>query len=227
MNCNEAMTALVASLEEGTPMTPRQREHVRTCERCGALLESAKQVQSQLEQETLAMPRLEDAVAAAEGELIRARTRRTMFVIFGICVALVAAVLLTLLLPVRETWDAGSVLWIIGMAGLISAGFFIPILGVLYLLRGFGRRRIYKRLKPGRQVSGVCLGLAEKLNADVNLIRAIFVLLLLFGGGIGFWAYIAFDAAMPVHPDDRRYMRRFQFQRWLARRRSDAGHHAR
>lgn len=226
MNCNEAMAALIASLEEGTPMTAEQREHVRTCERCRALLESAKQVQSQLEQEAVAMPHVDETVAAAEEELIHARTRRTTFVI-GICAALVAAVLLALLLPLRGTWNAGAVSWDVALAGLISVGFFVPVLGVLYLLRDFGRRRMYKRLKPGRWVSGVCLGLAEKLNVDVSVVRAVFALLLLFGGGIGFWAYIAFDVAMPVHPDDRRYMRRFQIQRWLARRRADAEHHAR
>jgi phage shock protein PspC (stress-responsive transcriptional regulator) len=226
MNCNDAMTALVASLEEGTPMTAAQREHVRTCERCRPLLDSAKQFESALEQQPVPVPRVDDAVAAAEAELIHARTRRAIYTLLGIGMALAVAVGLALLFPLRDEWHPGLALWAVTMAALISAGFFVPILGIIYLLRDFGRRRMYKRLKPGRMISGVCLGLAERMNVEVRVVRIVFVLILLFGGGLGFWLYVGFDVAMPVHPDDRQHMLRFRWKRWLARRSGHAEHDA-
>ena len=224
MNCNDTIAALVASLEEGTPTTAEQREHIRNCPRCRPLLESARQFQSELDEEG-APVHIDEAVAAAEGELHRVRARRTIRVLIGIGISVVFAAVVAIYVQYTP-WDLRSTLWIVGMAALISAGFFIPLLGVIYLFRATARRRMFKRLKPGRMIFGVCLGIAEALGYNVVTVRAFFVLLLAFSGGLGFWGYMAFHMAMPVHPDDRRYLLRFRLRRWLARRTSNAEHHA-
>ena len=164
-------------------------------------------------------------MAAAEGELHRVRARRTIRVLIGIGISVVFAAVVAIYVQYTP-WDLRSTLWIVGMAALISAGFFIPLLGVIYLFRATARRRMFKRLKPGRMIFGVCFGIAEALGYNVVTVRAFFVLLLAFSTGLGFWGYMAFHMAMPVHPDDRRYLLRFRLRRWLARRMSDAEHHA-
>jgi len=45
------------------------------------------------------------------------------------------------------------------------------------------------------------------------VVRLFFLLLLLVSGGLGFWLYMGFHMAMPVHPDDRRYLLRFRLRR--------------
>ena len=40
-----------------------------------------------------------------------------------------------------------------------------------------------------KKIAGVCGGLAEYFNIDPLLVRIIFVVLL-FGGSLGFWAYL-------------------------------------
>ena len=232
MNCNDAIAALVSSLENGTPATAEQREHIRNCPRCRPLLDSARQMvedrQSCLSDEGQAgspVLHIEEAVAAAEGELHRVRARRTVRALIGIGISVVFAVMVAIYVQYTP-WDFQSTLWIIGMAALISAGFFVPLLGVIYLFRATARRRMFKRLKPGRMLLGVCLGISEAMGYNVTTVRIFFVLLMLFGGALGFWAYLAFHMAMPVHPDDRRYLLRFRLRRWLARRTSDAEHHA-
>jgi phage shock protein PspC (stress-responsive transcriptional regulator) len=222
MNCNEAVAALVASLENGTLMTDAQREHIRTCERCRELLDSAKQFESALGGNGIAEPSLDDAISAAEGEVLRNRTRRVTAIVVGVALLFIAA--LGLLFFLRGGLGFG--LEALVLAVLISAGFAVPILLMIYVMRDSARRRMYKRLKPGRVIAGVCLGLAEKTNVDVLIVRLVFIALLFLGGGIGFWFYIALNVAMPVHPDDRQYLLRFRLRRWWARRNGHAEHRA-
>jgi phage shock protein C len=169
---------------------------------------------------------VDHAVNAAEDEVRRKRIRGVIGVAIGVSSIMVAGVLL-MLLGGGEAGTIGLWMYAIGIAGLISAGFAVPILLIVYVLRDTAKRRIYKRLKPGRMLHGVCLGLAEKTNMDVTLVRLIFLAFLVVGGGIGFWFYVALDVAMPVHPDDRQYLLRFRVRRWLARRNSHADNHAR
>lgn len=75
----------------------------------------------------------------------------------------------------------------------------------------------YKRLFGRRQVSGVCLGLAEATGWSVALIRTLFV------GAIflklhGVLLYLVFDALMEVHPDERARLLRFRIRRWWRNR---------
>jgi phage shock protein C len=225
MNCNEAVAALVASLESGVAMTAEQREHIRTCERCRELLDSAKQFQTLLGGNGIQPPAVDAAAVAAEQEVRRAKTRRMLGLAFAI--ATIAWLGLSLLLagagglaPIEAFLVAGAG---VGVVFLII----LPLLLLLLLARTArtSEKRWYKRLKPGRQLFGVCLGLAERFDWDVTLVRLLFVVSLFFHG-LGFWVYVVLDVAMPVHPDDRQHMLRFRWKRWLARRSGDAEHHA-
>ena len=225
MNCNEAITALVASLESSVPMTAEQREHIRTCERCRELLDSAKQFQTLLGGNGIQPPAVDAAAVAAEQEVRRAKRRRTLGLAFAIAaIAWVGLSLLQIraggLAPLEAFLITGAA---IGLLFLIL----IPFLLLLLLARTARtpEKRWYKRLKPGRHLSGVCLGLAERFGWDVTIVRLLFVVGL-FLDGVGFWIYVVLAMAMPVHPDDRQYMLRFRWRRWLARRRLNAEHDA-
>jgi phage shock protein C len=59
-------------------------------------------------------------------------------------------------------------------------------------------KKLY-RVKDKEVFGGVCAGLAEYFNIDVVLVRVIFVLLALFGGG-GVLIYIILWIAVPNKP---------------------------
>ena len=59
-------------------------------------------------------------------------------------------------------------------------------------------KKLY-RLKDKEVFGGVCAGLAKYFNIDVVLVRVIFVLLALFGGG-GVLIYIVLWIAVPTSP---------------------------
>jgi phage shock protein PspC (stress-responsive transcriptional regulator) len=223
MNCNEAVAALVASLENGTPMTDAQREHIRTCERCRELLDSAKQVQSELAGNGIQVPAVDAAVAAAEEETRKRRFRRAVRAFSALAILVTAFIFL---LP-DNTISTGERFFILGATALISVGFALPVIAVLKLVRGSSRHPLFKRIAPGRSmISGVSAGIAEETKVNVTLIRLVFVALLFAGGGVGFWLYLLLDVAMPVHPDDRQYLLRFRLRRWWARRNGHAEHRA-
>ena len=50
-------------------------------------------------------------------------------------------------------------------------------------------RRRFFRPRQGRKIAGVCLGVANYLDLDVTLVRVIWLLVALAGGG-GFLAYL-------------------------------------
>jgi len=62
-----------------------------------------------------------------------------------------------------------------------------------------GRRRLL-RPRAGRKIAGVCQGFAEYFDLDVTLIRVVWVLVALFGGG-GFLAYAIGWIVMPEEPE--------------------------
>ena len=227
MNCNEAVAALIASLENGTPMTEEQRTHIHDCERCRELLDSAKQFQTLLDGNGIQAPAVDATLAAAEAEVRRNRMRRVVkFAIGG--VVLLAAGITALRIGAAET-AAGRAVFVVGAGIAIGALVATPILLLLSVVRGAngeGKRRFYKRLGSGRMLSGVSLGIAEATGADVRLIR-LALLALLFADGVGFWLYVLLALAMPVHPDDRQYLLRFRLRRWWQRKFAHAEHHAR
>ncbi|HVE71088.1 MAG TPA: PspC domain-containing protein [Thermoanaerobaculia bacterium] len=215
MNCNDTMAALVASLENATSLTEEQREHIRACPRCSAMLNSAKEALRVIPSEAEGPPAIDAAVAAAEREVARKSFWRGVRVFAGALLLLAAigalffARLENIPLPTALLFGAAG----FAIALLVAT----PILLLIWLVRGSGKR-VYKRLGPGRLISGVCLGIAEATKIDVRLLRLIFVFLL-FADGAGFWIYILLDLAMPVHPDDRQHLWRFRIRRWWTRSR--------
>jgi phage shock protein PspC (stress-responsive transcriptional regulator) len=206
------MAALVASLEQGTTLTGEQREHIRTCPRCREMLDSAKHV-PRVEPHDVA---INAAVTAAEKEVHRKRFWHSVRVFLGVTVVVAAAFATFAML-----WGqvpALEALFFTGVGLLIALLVVTPLLLLVWYVRS---HRLYRRLRTGRMLSGVCLGLAEASKLDVRLLRIIFLVLVLFDGA-GFWLYVLLVLAMPVHPDDRQYLLRFKLRRWLNRRSSHA-----
>lgn len=58
-------------------------------------------------------------------------------------------------------------------------------------------RRLY-RLCEGRKIAGVCAGLAAFADLDVNLVRAILVVLALFSGGAVLLGYLVLTFLVPI-----------------------------
>lgn len=214
MNCNDAVAALIDSLESGGAMTDEQREHIRTCARCRELLDSAKQFQSELEEQQVREPEVDAAVVekAVRREHVKSIVRK---VAIGIAVwaSLFVAVLLN---------PAGYRGF--GMPELLIATVFVvlalgPIVILYAIVRGVVRRRgkvLYRRLHPARWWLGVCVGLSEVTGIDRGWIRAGFLILTFFDG-VGLLLYIVMALAMPVHPADREYLWRFQAKKMLER----------
>ena len=61
--------------------------------------------------------------------------------------------------------------------------------------RGFSGKRLERKLE-GRWLAGVCVGLADYLGVDPNLIRVVVAVLVLFGG-FGALAYLLAWALVP------------------------------
>lgn len=212
MNCNEAMAALVASLENGTVMNDEQREHVRTCARCGGMLDSAKELLRVVPGDVEGSRAIDAAVAATEKEVHRQRFWRGVK-LFGGVLLLLAAAAAGLLVGYGEARAPEAALFA-GVGFFVSLLVAAPLLILIWLVRG--RQRIHRRLGPGRMLAGVCLGLAEALKLDVQLVRIVFAVLLFFDGA-GASLYILLILAMPVHPDDRQHLLRFRVRRWWRR----------
>ena len=213
MNCNDTMAALVASLENATSLTEEQREHIRACERCSAMLNSAKLA---LRVEPGPEPAIDAAVAAAEREVARKRFWRGVRFFAGALLLLAAMGALWFARVERIPMPTAMLFELAGFTGALLVT--TPLLVIIWLVRGLKTKRVYKRLGPGRMLSGVCLGLAEALKLDVRLLRLIFFVLAFFDGA-GLWIYLLLELAMPVHPDDRQYLLRFKLRRWWNRMR--------
>ena len=214
VDCTEAVAALLGVVESGGTITDEQREHLRTCERCSELLDSAKQFQNVLSEETPA-PEVHPNAAEIEREVAAKRRRDiTMRTLIGI---FVIGMFGFFLLVATSAGLAKSEALLIVLAGtFIAILVAAPILLLLQAAHGVARtkdgRRVYRRLGPGRQLSGVCIGLSEAYGIRVDVLRLLFVIGIFFKG-IGLLAYVIFALAMPVHPDDRQYMLRFKLRR--------------
>lgn len=215
MSCKEAMGAVAEAIARGGEIPAEQREHLRSCERCRELLDSATQFDSALD-EDVAAPRVDDTRITREVRALRLREvmRRT-----GIAAVLAIVITGAFAMAVRGPEDL-AVSEIIGIVAFVTLIAVIPLLlfyALLAALRDRHGNRICKRLGPGRQISGVCLGLSEATGVSPALLRLAFIALA-FVNGIGIWLYILLDLAMPVHPDDRQHLLRFKLRRAWQRR---------
>ena len=62
-----------------------------------------------------------------------------------------------------------------------------------------GRRKLM-RSRTNRKVAGVCAGFAEYFDLDITMVRVVWVLVALFGGG-GILAYLIAWIVMPEEPE--------------------------
>lgn len=216
MNCKEAVAALIASLETGTPMSDDARAHVSGCDRCAVLLSSAREFQTSLEEEIASEPAIGPATVRAEEEVVR--TSRQRIVLRVAAVAFVGAVLLVLASIAGDTATRTEQATVFFTGVAVAVVVAIPVLLIFGVARAIVRpasgRPLYKRLGPGRMLSGVALGIAEAAKLNVNIVRLLFFGLLFFDG-VGLILYILLALFMPVHPADRQYMLRFRVRRWF------------
>ena len=62
-------------------------------------------------------------------------------------------------------------------------------------------KKLYK-INEGKQLDGVCGGLAEYFNIDPTLVRAAWALVTVFTAGTGLLAYLACAIIIPRKPTD-------------------------
>jgi len=201
--CSSTISALLGHLENGTPLTPGVEDELRACNSCSDLVRRAQRLGSLLDNaEPVADARID--TLAVESEVTRRHRRRLYWSAFAV---LVASVALGLFVATR-----GQLHHPVAVAVIVAVFFGGPVLLVIASIRSMSPGKIYKRLE-GRQVSGVCRGLAEAWGAPVWVIRMAFVALL-FGKGIGLLLYLVLDVVLPIHPADRAGLLRFRIARW-------------
>jgi phage shock protein PspC (stress-responsive transcriptional regulator) len=223
--CEEALEYLRSFLDGGTAPAPGHvAAHWRECSDC-------RRVVSAMQREIAALvgdggevspddlsaqePARAATTAAVEaGRAVqRGFARWRAILILGLGIAGVAA-------GVGLMGPSGADWWPRALLASILLGLSVAAAG-LVLSRAPSRAALYKRLRPGYQLSGVCLGLAEKTGIPVGILRAVFFGLA-FADGMGIWIYVLLDLSMPVHPEDRRYLLRFRFLRWWRKTRATA-----
>jgi phage shock protein PspC (stress-responsive transcriptional regulator) len=201
-DCSAALESLRRTLElpEGEDLDAVARLHLEGCVACRARLAAAM---AALGDEPSSPP----ADAARPEAAARAGYRRRLGLrALRLGLALAGAALLGL--AAAGTFSAeGSLTVVVVVALGAVAGL------AMALARLPGRLGLFKRLRPGRQISGVCLGLAERTGTPVVAWRAAFLVLLL-AKGWGLWLYLLLDLAMPVHPEDRPGLLRYRLGRW-------------
>lgn len=216
MSCKEAMAAVVNVVQTGGAIPDEQREHLKTCARCRELLESANQFDAAIHDEHVPDPAIDETriAGAVRGVHLREILRRS-----GVA-ALVAVIVVGGVGFYINRIDELPLMTFAAMIVVAALLSMVPVILFCLLLAALRDRngnRIYKRLKPGRALSGVCLGLSEATGISVNVYRLAFVALT-FVEGAGILLYIVLDLAMPVHPDDRQHLLRFKLRRMMQRR---------
>lgn len=225
MSCKEAMAAVLDVVQTGGVIPEEQREHLKSCARCRELLDSANQFDAAIHDEHVSEPAIDDKRINTEVRELRFRDLGRRAALAAVIMATLAA-LLVLTVNRFDRIAFVDMLPFIGIAALISVLPVIFFYVLIAALRDRNGNRICKRLKPGRALSGVCLGLSEATGVPVNVYRLGFIVLT-FIKGAGLLLYIVLDLAMPVHPDDRQYLLRFKLRRAFQRRFAHADNDAR
>lgn len=223
--CDESLESLRSFLDGGTAPAPGHVAHWRECPDCRRVVSAARREIAALDHEEggevspdeRSLHEQASAATTAAVEAGRAvqrgfgRWRAALILGVGLAGVAVGAGLMDR--SGADSFQMALMVWI--LLGLSMAG------AALVLLRVPSRFALYKRLRPGYQLSGVCLGLADKTDIPVGILRlGFFVLALVNGAGI--WIYVLLDLLMPVHPEDRRHLLRFRVLRWWRRTRGDA-----
>lgn len=216
-HCTEHLATLLRTIDSGEEIPAGVRAHLSTCAECARLLEAMNRVHADVDRADTAAS--DEAVVAETLQASAAavnHSRRIRRVVTAIAVTVVLIAGAVMIGYGVQSLEEG--LFVVGLTTLIIAPLFVTIALIVMLRQRMHApgRPIYKRLKPGRQLDGVCLGLAEATGVQVILLRVAFVALF-FASGTGFWLYILFALVMPVHPDDRQYLLRFQLMRAFRR----------
>ena len=201
--CSTTMSALLDHLENGTPLAAGVEDELRACKSCSDLVRRAQRLGSLLDANAPVADTRIDTLAV-ESEVTRRHRRRLYWIAFAVLTASVALGVFVATRPQLHHPVAVGV-----MIALFFGG---PVLLLLANIRSMSPSKIYKRLQ-GRQISGVCQGLAEAWSAPVWVIRMAFVALTL-GKGIGLLLYLVLDVVLPIHPADRAGLLRFRIARW-------------
>ena len=105
--------------------------------------------------------------------------------------------------------------------GLYAAALAVLICASVVAGSVIGREALpFKRLKTGRELSGVFAGIAQELGWNVWWLRAAFIVFAVSFKLPAVLIYLLLDASMQVHPDDRANMWRFRMARWMRLRRA-------
>jgi phage shock protein PspC (stress-responsive transcriptional regulator) len=220
--CASTVTALAALVERAEAPSEEQLAHWRSCPRCQALVEAARQQLAALSAtlETAADREggssLSRAAAAAivEGEKRQRELTRRNALLIVVGWALLSAAAGT---TIDRSWFGGGSF----AAAAVGIGMILGFTAALAaaavtLLRLPAHYGFYKRPRPGYWISGVCEGLSEKLSVPAWLLRAGFVALEVFLR-VGVLFYVVLSLSMPVHPEDRRHLLGFRVARWWRR----------
>jgi phage shock protein PspC (stress-responsive transcriptional regulator) len=215
-HCAEHLATLLRLVERGEEIPTALKAHLATCSECARLLDAMNRMYSDIDapaasaDESVVAQTLEQSA----GEVERSnRTRNVMRAVtaFALILGIGWLVGVGMSSPTQSVAIISRVLLVIVPLALIIA------LGLAFRdrLQQPGRV-IYKRVKPGRVLSGVCLGLAESLRAPVFILRIVFIAFF-FIKGIGLWIYLLLMLLLPLHPDDRQYLWRFRIVRAFRR----------
>lgn len=207
LSCTDAIEGLRAMLAGTAEPGPDVVAHWRSCPRCAAVLQKALQGLEALEA-TPDLPEPDEAMVAAIQEEARIQNRRRNLALAGLGLLVILAFCALLLIAA-----------IIPELAILLGAILLPLSLVVIYLR-IGRRpqswNLYRRLGKGRQLGGVCLGLAERTGTRASHWRLAAVVAFLLGMP-AFQLYVLMLILMPVHPDDREFLLRFQLRRWWAR----------
>jgi phage shock protein PspC (stress-responsive transcriptional regulator) len=222
--CSESLESLRSFLDGGTAPAPAHAAHCRECAECRhvvsatrrKLTELALEDEGEVSSDDRALHERARAATTAAVEVGRAvqrgfaRWRAVLIPAVGAAGVAIGARVMDQ--PGADAWPRALAFILLGLS-VAAAG--------LVLTRVPSRFEVYKRLRPGYQLSGVCLGLADKTGIPVVILRLLFFVLALVNGA-GIWIYVVLDLSMPVHPEDRRHLLRFRLLRWWRRARGDA-----
>jgi phage shock protein PspC (stress-responsive transcriptional regulator) len=220
--CLDTVEALRHVIQDGTPPPDALRRHWSSCPRCRATVRATTDLLDQLEataddSEASSDDELYDATAATSratqaADVFRLRTVRLRLAVVAVVAGAGLAIGVATLTPMLGTsvWETVAAVAILTL--LVGA----PCALAITIARAPQKLGLSKRLAPGFQLSGVCVGLAERTGTPVWPWRLGFVVLALWGGK-GVWLYLLLDLVMPLHPEDRQHLLRFRVARWLRR----------
>ena len=213
--CEDIIDRLMTVLRQGGELSAEDRAHLAVCPKCGRILSAARQLHEEIETHIPAggsdEERLASVTREAQAALRTTRWRHFVITLIAVCVILLA----WLLVPIGMLAVPEKLIIFIVVAILILLATVVFLI-LRRLFSRTSRRKLYRRLKRGRLLAGVCLGLSEVTGISVWAIRAVFIGLL-FVGKIGLPLYLILVLALEVHPEDRGHLVQFTLKRWMKR----------